>query len=150
MDNAIAPFGVFRTKDSTIVLAIGNDKQWNNFTKFLLKNDARFNNSIFATNSLRVKNLKKLKHEIESAFKSYRSKDIVSILEKISIPCGQVKTMLDVLDDKENYDEKLLEKITHPVAGNIIVPSGGIFFSNHKKTKYRIAPKLKQTGKYGK
>lgn len=150
MDSAIAPFGIFKTKDNAIVLAIGNENQWNEFIKFIHKKNAGFKNNLFCTNSLRIRNIEKLKIEIESVFKLYPSKNIIQQLEKINIPCGQIKTMLEVLEDEENYSENLLEKITHPVAGKIVVPAGGIFFSNHNKTKYRNAPKLNLSRKYGK
>lgn len=150
MDNAIAPFGVFKTKDSAIVLAVGTENQWHRFSDLLLRNNIRFNKGLFTDNSLRIKNIKKLKSLIESVFKKYKSKDIIRILEKIDIPCGRVKTMIDVMEDRENYDEKLLEKVKHPVVGDIIVPTGGIFFSNYNKTKYRPAPSLNENQEYGK
>lgn len=149
MDNAIAPFGLFKTKDSAVVLAIGNETQWKKFANFLQKNDAGFNNNLFINNSLRIKNLKKLKAEIEKVFKKYPSKNIIQILKRTDIPCGQVKTMLDVINDQENYNEGLLEIINHPISGKIIVPTGGIFFSNYKKQKYRIAPGLNENKVYG-
>jgi hypothetical protein len=54
-----------------------------------------------------------------------------------------------VLYDKENYTEKLLEKIEHPIAGKIVVPTGGIFFSHHKKERYKKAPELNKSKRHG-
>jgi len=149
MDSAIAPFGVFKTKNGAVVVAVGNNDQWERLKTFLLKHGPERNLKIFETNILRLKNIRKLKIEIERVFSKHSSKNIVEILEGNNIPCGQVKTMRDVINDKENYDEKLLEKIDHPIAGNIVVPTGGVFFSNFKKEKYRIAPKLNKNNKHG-
>ncbi|MFH1564721.1 MAG: CoA transferase [bacterium] len=143
MDNAIAPFGVFKTKDSAVVIAIGNENQWKVFESFLRKNNKFFPADIYASNHLRLQNIKKLKIEIENILRKYSCDDAVKILEALRIPCAKVKTMVDVADDQENYEEKLLEKINHPVAGEIVVSSGGIFFSEFKKDKYTKAPKLK-------
>lgn len=143
MDNAIAPFGVFKTKDSAVVIAIGNENQWKVFESFLRKNNKFFPADIYASNHLRLQNIKKLKIEIENILRKYSCDDAVKILEALRIPCTKIKTMVDVVDDQENYEEKLLEKINHPVAGEIVVSSGGIFFSEFKKDKYKKAPKLK-------
>ena len=142
MDSAIAPFGVFKTKNGAVVLAIGNDKQWKIFENFLHKKNPNINKKLFTTNSLRLKNIKKLKMEIESIFQKISTITIVTSLKKLNIPYGQVKTMLEVTNDKENYTEMLLEKVRHKIAGNIIVPTGGIFFSNFKPEKYKSAPTL--------
>ena len=62
------------------------------------------------------------------------------MFKKLEIPCAGVKTMVDVLNDKENYSEGLLEEVTHPIAKRFISPTGGIFFSRYKKEKYKMAP----------
>ncbi|MFA6424156.1 MAG: GNAT family N-acetyltransferase [Candidatus Magasanikbacteria bacterium] len=142
MDSAIAPFGVFKTKNGAVVVAIGNNDQWERFEAFLLKHGPKRIFKHFATNILRLKNIQNLKTEIEQVFSLYLSKNIIKILEEKNIPCGQVKTMRDVINDEENYEENLLEKIKHPIVGDIVVPTGGIFFSKFKKEKYRIAPAL--------
>lgn len=148
MDNAIAPFGVFKANDTNIVIVIGNNNQWLEFVKFLQKNNPKFNDSLFKSNTLRLKNIKKLKIEIETVLKKYTAKEIVSVLKKLNIPCAKVNKMLDVLKDRENYNEKLLEKIKHSIAGEIVVPTGGIVFSNNKKEKYRESPILNETNNY--
>lgn len=140
MDSAISPFGIFKTKDGSIVIAIGNEKLWGNFSDFLREKNPSFDRKLFVTNFLRVKNMDKLKLEIEKVAKTYTTKGFAKILNTLEIPNGQVKTMLDVLDDNENFQEGLLEKVHHPVAHDIVIPTGGIFFSGQKQEKYEIAP----------
>ena len=147
MDNAIAPFGVFKAKNGNVVIAVGNENQWQKLSHFLLKSNPKFKSNLFSDNIGRIKNIEKLKSEIESVLKKYSFKEVISIFNKLDIPCGPVNTMRDVLADQENYDEGLLERVMHSVAGKIVVPTGGIFFSNHKKVKYRQAPSFSK--KYG-
>lgn len=146
MDNAIAPFGLFATKTKNIVLAIGNDSQWAIFMEFLKQHEYYFNPLDFSTNSLRIKNLAKLKELIESVFKEYTAEKIIELLNNQNIPCALVNTMVDVLTDQENYKNDLLEIVNHATAGQIVVSTGGIFFSNYKKEKYNQAPKFEQHG----
>ncbi len=142
MDSAIAPFGIFKTKDKNISLAIGNEIQWNNFSNYFKKCSPSLNNTNFSNNLVRIKNIDKLKIEIEKIFYNFSSKDILKILTNLDIPAAPINTMMDVINDQENFDENLLKKIKHPIAGDIIVPVGGIFFSKNKKEKYRFSPNL--------
>ena len=140
MDNAIAPFGIFKTKDNSIALAIGNETQWQIFVQFLLSKGSKLDLDLYKTNSDRIKNLNKLKNDIENIFTKYSAKELVCILEEFGTPCGIVNTMIDVLNDQENYNEGLLEKVEHPLTKDIVVSTGGIFFSGNKRVDYRIAP----------
>lgn len=147
MDNAIAPFGIFKAKDGSIVLAIGSDLQWVTFSKFLLREDPSFNIELFKTNVLRLENLNKLQESIENIFAKYNSKDILDILANLSIPSSAVKSMLDVIDDEENYSEKLIEKVKDDEVGEFVTSTGGIFFSGFEKEEYKRSPKLDEIRK---
>ena len=103
MDNAIAPFGLFKTKDGAVIIAIGNEKQWKIFEKFLQKENNLFPKQYFINNQLRLKNIKILKVEIEKILKKYSSNDFSTILDKLDIPNAKVNTMTDIMADQENY-----------------------------------------------
>ncbi len=145
MDSAIAPFGVFKTKDSSIVIAIGTEQQWHIFEGFLLQHIPTLHTERFQTNQHRIANYPLLISEIEQVLQNFTSAEAISLLNALSIPCAQVNTMTDVLADQENYQEQLLQKINHSTAGPIVVPTGGIFFSNYTKEKYAEAPLLEST-----
>ena len=81
---------------------------------------------------------------MEKVLRKMTTKKVISVLQSIDVPLGEVKTMLGVLNDTENFTEKLLEKIKHPQVGGFVVPTGGITYSKYKKSKYKIAPKLNQ------
>jgi CoA:oxalate CoA-transferase len=140
MDNAIAPFGVFRAHDSNIVLAIGNNAQWTTFVTFLQEKNPSFDEHLFKNNSLRLRNLAMLKKEIEHVFMRCPADEIVSTLARLAIPCAKTHTMQDVLACSENFDNYLLERVRHSAAGEIVVPTGGIFFSGNTKEPYKEAP----------
>ena len=140
MDSAIAPFGVFKTGNGAIAVAVGNDAQWKAFAAFLREADPSFDGAAFATNALRVKNVAALKRAIESAFAARGTDAVAGLLEGMGIPHGKANTMLGVIADAENFREGLLERVRHPVAGEIILPVGGIAFDTHPQEPYRPAP----------
>ena len=144
MDNAIAPFGLFKTKNGSIALAAGNEKLWQNITTFLIKNNAEVDTAKFATNSLRLKNTTELQNLIESVFVNFDTSELSEQLSEMGIPSGQVKTMKDVLSDKENFEQKLLMNV-HAQFHSFVVPTGGISFSTFAQSEYRMAPKNEHT-----
>lgn len=139
-DSAIAPFGIFKTADGSIALAIGNEALWKKLESFLASNCSNYQSELFKNNQQRLEKTDLLTTCIEEAFSHFTSNELFNILSIKGVPCGQVKTMLDVLADQENYDLGLLQKIDLPV-GQVIVPVGGIFFSDQKPVKYMPAPK---------
>jgi CoA:oxalate CoA-transferase len=144
MDNAIAPFGIFNAKDGSIVLAIGNESLWNTFTSFLLHYNSSYSNKLFRTNKERLENIDSLKLEIEKVFTLFPKENLIRELTKLGIPCGEVKTMRDVLEDKENYDEDLLYGYSVKGVGNVVSPVGGIVFSEGKFLKSKKAPVIRK------
>lgn len=142
MDNAIAPFGLFKTQDGNIALAVGNDKLWQKLEMFLTEHTSNFPSHKFKTNAERLKYLPLLQQEIETVFSQFSTAELDELLSAQDIPCGQVKAMLDVLADQENHDQLLLENVNHPDIGEITLPTGGIFFSTSDKVPYQPAPEL--------
>lgn len=141
MDTAIAPFGIFKTKDGSIALAIGNESLWQRFLSFVLQENAQFPTEQFTSNDARLQNLPLLKAELEKVFSKFGSKKLVEVLQSLEIPCGEIKTMTEVIRDKENFEQQLLT--TYAVAGvEVVVPTGGIFYSNIEQEKCKPAPHM--------
>ncbi len=142
MDNAIAPFGLFKTNDGQIMLAIGNNSIWDSFSTFLCKENPNFKKELFLTNSLRLSSIKLLKNQIELAFNKYSTEEILKMLHDLNVPCGKVNKMSDVLEDQENFNQKLLLKVRHSKAGEIVVSTGGIKYSLFDPENYKESPQL--------
>jgi formyl-CoA transferase len=144
MDNAIAPFGVFSVSDGSIVLAIGNDSLWTLFVDSFKHYNSSLQNEIFATNDSRVEHITLLKTEIEKVFQNFDKRSLLQLLVSLQIPCSEVKTMIDVLKDQENFDEGLLTTYVVPTVGPIVVPTGGISFSESSPISCTPSPILKK------
>jgi crotonobetainyl-CoA:carnitine CoA-transferase CaiB-like acyl-CoA transferase len=97
----IAPYGeTFYTNDrKAIVLAVGNDKQFSSLCKCLnLENVADFN--LFKSNSLRVQNRRGLGKILAEAFSKFDSATLLSDLKNNNVPCGDIRSMDEVLDNE--------------------------------------------------
>ena len=97
----IAPYGeTFYTNDGkAIVLAVGNDKQFASLCKCLnLENiDAL---DLFNTNALRVQNRKELGKILAEAFSKFNSATLLADLKNNNVPCGDIRSMDEVLDNE--------------------------------------------------
>ena len=97
----IAPYGeTFYTNDGkAIVLAVGNDKQFVSLSKCLnVVIDANLN--LFKTNALRVQNRIELGKILATAFSKVESLTLLNELKNNNVPCGEIRSMDEVLNDK--------------------------------------------------
>ncbi|MDZ4661581.1 MAG: CaiB/BaiF CoA-transferase family protein [Pseudomonadota bacterium] len=95
----IVPYGVFRAKDRSFVLAVGNDKQFGLFCEAL---GVRWHlDKKFATNPIRVKNRQLLKSVIERHFKTKPSRFWIQLIEKSGVPVGPINTFKDLVRDPQ-------------------------------------------------
>ena len=148
-DAAIAPFGLFKTKDGFITIACGNEKLWNTFQMFLLKHKD-FDTKKFLTNSLRLKNNVGLTFIIEEVFAHYKTTSLIQKIHSLSIPFGKVNEMSDIAHNRWFFENGSLVKLKHNKLGNYITPGRPINFSSVKQTKLKNAPELgSDNKKYG-
>ncbi len=96
----IAPYGdMFETKDGKrIVLAIGNEKQFNSLCN-TLKMNTLAGNSKFSTNKSRVKNRAQLNEFLAKKISGLSSKKLSTLFLNNDIPFGQVKNMQEVFEN---------------------------------------------------
>lgn len=130
-DNAIAPFGVYKTRDSHIVIAIGSENLWLEFIK-LFHVCSDLSSDKYSSNQLRLMNQTELTQTIEGYFSNYSSSAILKKLKSKNIPCSLISEMSDVAKSKWFYDQGALLKMKHPLLGECIVPGRCISFSSDK------------------
>ena len=94
----IVPYKVFSTSDGYVILAVGNDRQFRDWCTAAgaddLKDDERFK-----TNPLRIKNREVLYQKMPSFMKRKTTKEWLSIMEEVKVPCSPVNNIEQVFDD---------------------------------------------------
>ncbi|HKV99434.1 MAG TPA: CoA transferase [Vicinamibacterales bacterium] len=113
---AIAPYETFDTADGMIVLAVGNDDQWQRFCRAMgltaLAGDARF-----TTNAQRVRELGTLRPMIATALASRPLQELLSTLRAAGVPCGAVRSVPEALSDPQAAARAMIETLDHPTIG---------------------------------
>lgn len=92
-----SPVGVYKTKDGYISIAVGNDAQWVGIVKS--EGFENLNKSEYSTNNQRKTNEEQMNRELNDAFSTKNTKDVLSIFRNAKIPISQVSLMDDVLKD---------------------------------------------------
>lgn len=95
----IVPYGsVFETKDKKeIVLAIGNDRQFQNLCKILGNGDLAFKEN-FKTNFERVKNKEEIQKELTKLISNFKRDFLIRKLDKSQVPASGIFDLKEVFE----------------------------------------------------
>ena len=106
---SIAPFEAFKTKDSYIIIAAGNEKLFEKLCNVLdiseIAHDPKFN-----TNSLRSQNMEDLKKILEDKLGVKNTSDWVSKMEKEKIPCGPIFNIKEAVENPQIEARNMIVK----------------------------------------
>ena len=96
----IAPYQVMAVQDGHIILAVGNDGQFQRLCDVLglagVKTDTRF-----STNQLRVANRVVLTTLLETVVAGWRQADLLAALEGATVPAGPINTIGQAFEDPQ-------------------------------------------------
>ena len=136
----IVPYQAFQTADGHIILAVGNDAQFERFCDLAevpeLATDDRFRK-----NSDRVGHRETLVPQITAIMQSKTSADWLEQLNARGIPCGPINDLEQVFADPQVQHRGLQLELEHPVAGKVASVANPIRFSQ-TPIEYDRAPPL--------
>lgn len=108
----IVPYQAFEATDGYIILAVGNDGQFQRFCDFAglegVSADARF-----ATNNARVKNRAALIPIIEQGIAAHAVAHWLDGLAERGVPCGPVNDLAKVFDDPQVRHRQMVVDLPH-------------------------------------
>ena len=133
---SIAPFEAFKTKDSYIIIAAGNDKLFEKLCNILniseIIKDEKFN-----SNSSRSKNINELKKILENKLANQCTADWVNQMEKERIPCGPIYNIKEAVENPQVESRNMIVKAYHKVIGDFKLAGNPIKMSSYKDEKTR-------------
>lgn len=105
----VVPYSVYKVKDGHIIIACGNDRQFQSLIKAIdaedLKKDKRY-----ITNAKRVRNREILNKKLEKYLSKFTKSKIIHLLELSKVPCGPINNLKEVFEDPHTNERNL--KIT--------------------------------------
>ena len=137
----LAPYQPFSTKDGTLIIAVGNDSQFQRLCDALglpeLATDSRY-----ATNPARVKHRAELVEALKTATRNKTSREWMAALRKVKVPCGPIQTIDEVFNDPQVLARNMVVEVEHPELGAVPTVANPIKFSSTPVAYHKAPPLL--------
>ena len=133
---SIAPFEAFKTKDSFLIIAAGNDKLFKSLCEVLeIPNIAT--DEMYKTNSLRSQNIDKLKLIMEDKLQHKNTDEWIKVMENLKIPCGPIFNIKQAVENPQIKERNMIVKSFHKKIGEFKSAGNPIKMSTYKDEKTR-------------
>ncbi len=104
---SITPFESFKTKDSEIMIAAGNDKLFSDLCTVIAKPDLAVDQR-FKTNLMRTENQQELKRIIEKVLSENSTRHWLEALDVKKVPCARINNMKDIFENEQLKERNML------------------------------------------
>jgi crotonobetainyl-CoA:carnitine CoA-transferase CaiB-like acyl-CoA transferase len=134
----LAPYQPFPTLDGQVIIAIGNDRQFQHFSEVVGREELACDPR-FKTNPSRVENRAVLVGMISEITRTQTSDYWIEKLVKIHVPCGPIQNIKQVFEDPQVLARDMKLELEHPEIGVVPGIANPIKFSNCNQ-EYKKAP----------
>lgn len=104
---SVTPFQFFKAKNGYLVVAVGNNKQWEKLSSIL----GLLPNEKFSTNDLRTKNHALLEKILSEKFQQKNVQEWCTQLQRESIPCGPLQNIKEMLEDAQVNSREMIKEL---------------------------------------
>lgn len=138
----IYPYDTFRAKDGWVIIAVGNNKLWQDFCRAINRLDL-VDHEAYKDNYDRVKAHEEVKRIVEEWTERRSVKEIVEFFLSKQIPCAPLYTVKDVVEDQHiAVARRMIREVEHPVAGKMKVIGSPVNLSETPAEINSAAPLL--------
>jgi crotonobetainyl-CoA:carnitine CoA-transferase CaiB-like acyl-CoA transferase len=124
----IVPYEAYKASDHYIILATGNDGQYQRFCNVAGRSDLATDER-FDTNRKRVDNRNILGPILKEIIGAKPRKFWLEELEKVGVPSGPINNLEQVFDDPHVQTREMQREVEHPVGGTYPTVANPIRFS---------------------
>ena len=135
----IVPYEVFKAADGHIILAIGNDRQFQDFCVFAGKPEL-YQDPRFTENKSRVKNRNVLIPMVRDIIAGRSRSYWIENLEKRGVPCGPVNDLAQVFADPQVAARHMTTKMHHDLSPDPVTLIANPLKFSKTPVSYRQAP----------
>jgi formyl-CoA transferase len=114
----IVPYQTFACSDGYIIVATGNDAQYQKFVEAGGRGELAFD-ARYATNPLRVQNRDALVPLLAEMVKGKTRDEWITQLEAVGVPCGPINDIGDVYRNPQVQARQMVVETAHPTAGTM-------------------------------
>jgi crotonobetainyl-CoA:carnitine CoA-transferase CaiB-like acyl-CoA transferase len=114
---SIVPYGMYEAADGPLIIAVGNNAQFDKFCRQVILRPDIVENPLFATNVERAKNRKELGPMLKALIQSFPREVLLERLTAAGIPCGKVAGLHEALTSERTRRGHMVQDMAHPVVG---------------------------------
>lgn len=114
---SIVPYGMYDAADGPLIIAVGNNAQFDKFCRQVIERPDIVEDPRFATNVERAKNRLVLSPMLKELIVGFTRDVLLERLAAAGIPCGRVAGLHEALTSERTRRGGLLQEMPHPVAG---------------------------------
>ena len=118
---SIMPYGLFEAADGPLIIAVGNNAQFEKFCLHVIERPEIVQDERFATNVQRARHRQALAPLLQQAIAAWPRAQLLQRLRAQGIPCGEVSGLHEALSSDRTQRSGLLQRLPHPVAGAVPV-----------------------------
>ncbi|HET8749087.1 MAG TPA: CaiB/BaiF CoA-transferase family protein [Ramlibacter sp.] len=118
---SIVPYGVFDAQDGPLIIAVGNNAQFERFCTEVIERPDLAADERYKTNLVRGRNRDTLVPELHKELRARPRKLLLQRLSAVGIPCGEVLGLYEALTSQRAQDAGLVTQQPHPLAGRMDV-----------------------------
>lgn len=134
------PYQDFECADGLVMIAVGNDKQFEQLCKVLDRTDLPADPR-FATTPQRVAHREILVPQIAAILREKTIGHWMPLLRAANVPAGPINDFRQVFDDPQIRHREVVREIVHPLSGSLSVVANPLKFSS-TPIEYKRPPPL--------
>ena len=114
---SIVPYGMYEAADGPLIIAVGNNSQFDKFCRQVIMRPDIVEDQRFSTNVNRARNRLELLPMLKALIGSFPRDLLLERLTAAGIPCGRVAGLHEALTSERTRRSGLLRDMPHPVVG---------------------------------
>ncbi|AVS72018.1 CoA transferase [Paracidovorax avenae] len=114
---SIVPYGMFESADGPLIIAVGNNAQFDKFCRQVIERPDIVEDPRFATNVQRAKNRHEIGPMLTELIRGFPRDVLLERMTACGIPCGKVAGLHEALTSECTRRGGLLQDMPHPVVG---------------------------------
>ena len=115
---SIVPYGLFEAADGPLIIAVGNNSQFEKFCREVIERPDIPLDPRFATNVKRAEHREVLLPLLDGLIRAMPRDVLLQRLDQLGIPSGKVAGLHEALSSERTRQGGLVQEMPHPVAGS--------------------------------
>ncbi len=137
----IAPYQVFAVKDGYIIIAVGNDRQFQNCCNVLGAESCAVEPA-FQTNALRVESRTRLTEYLSPYVLKWTQSELLTALEAKAVPAGPINKIENVFKDPQIIHRGICEELIGEDGSVVKTIASPIVINGVRQSSDKASPKL--------